>query len=336
MRIILVGCGVVGRSFLSLLLKNKDYFVHSYGFNPRVVAIVDRDGAILHSRGLDLSRVLKVKEERRTVSADPEYGRPNLSALEVIRDVEADVLVEVTPTNVKTGEPAMSHIKEALKNKKHVVTTNKSIALALPALLELAAYNGVQLKFSGTVGAGMPVLDLARRLSGDRIISMRGVLNGTTNYILTAMEEKRMPFDEALKEAQKLGFAEADPSMDVDGIDTAVKLVILANSVMKRSVTLEDVSISGIRGVRLEDVMEASEKGFSIKLVGSVNKELVVKVNEVPKDDPLCVKGVLNAVTFSLEVAGDITISGKGAGGLETGSSIIRDLLEIRQAGLRA
>jgi homoserine dehydrogenase len=251
----------------------------------------------------------------------------------VIDSVEAEAMVEVTPTNIEDGEPTLSHIKTAFKTGKHVVTTNKGpLALALPALTELADYNNVYLRFSGTVGAGTPVLEFAKKcLLGDRILSIRGILNGTTNYILSEMDAKHITFQEALKGAQKLGYAETDPTMDVDGIDAAAKLVIMANWIMNRKVTLKDVKIRGIREVSPQDLQDAAAKGSTIKLIGSIEENLKVEPTQISRHDPLDVGGALNAVTFVSEFAGEQTIVGRGAGGMETASAILRDLLDIKQ-----
>ncbi len=332
MRIILVGYGVVGQSLTSILLRRRSETIKDYGFNPKVVAIVDRGGAAINSKGLNLEKMLSLKKSNGTVSADPEFGHPNMSPLTVIESVEAEAIVEATPTNVKTGEPGLSHIKTAFKTGKHVVTTNKGpLALALPALTELADYNKVYLRFSGTVGGGTPILEVAKKcLLGDKIIAIRGILNGTTNYILTEMEEKHISFQQALDSAQKLGYAETDPSMDIDGIDPACKVVIMANWIMNKKFTLKDVDVTGIRGVTLQALEKASKKGNTIKLIGSINDGPKVAPTEISKHDPLCVSGVLNAVTFVSEFAGEETIIGRGAGGMETANAVLRDLLDIK------
>ena len=332
MRIILIGYGVVGQSLTSILLRRRSETLRDYGFNPKVVAIVDRGGAAINPKGLNLEKILTLKKQKGTVAADPEFGHPKMSPLDVIESVEAEVMVEATPTNVKNGEPGLSHIKNAFKTGKHVVTTNKGpLALAFPALTELADYNKVYLRFSGTVGGGTPVLELAKKcLLGDKIVAIRGILNGTTNYILTEMEEKHITFQQALDNAQKLGYAETDPSMDVDGIDTACKVVIMANWIMNKKYTLKDVDVQGIRGVTLQALEKAAKKGNTIKLIGSVDGNPKVAPTEISKHDPLCVSGVLNAVTFVSEFAGEETIIGRGAGGMETASAILRDLLDIK------
>ena len=333
MRIILIGYGVVGQSLTNILLRRRSETVKDYGFNPKVVAIVDRGGAAINLKGLNLEKMLALKKQKGTLAADHEFGHPKMSPLDVIESVEAEVIVEITPTNVKNGEPGLSHIKTAFKTGKHVVTTNKGpLALALPALTELADYNKVYLRFSGTVGGGTPVLELAKKcLLGDKIVAIRGILNGTTNYILTEMEEKRITFQQALEKAQKLGYVETDPSMDVDGIDPACKVVIMANWIMNKKFTLKDVDVHGIRGVTLQALEKAAKRGNTIKLVGSVDDSPKVAPTEISKHDPLCVSGVLNAVTFVSEFAGEETIIGRGAGGMETASAVLRDLLDIKQ-----
>jgi homoserine dehydrogenase len=256
-----------------------------------------------------------------------------MSALDVIESVEAEVVVEVTPVNIKNGEPALSHITKAFKTGKHVVTTNKGpLALAMPALTELADYNNVYLRFSGTVGGGTPMLEFAKRcLAGDKILTIRGILNGTTNYILTEMSQNRVTFQEALANAQKLGYAEREPSMDIDGFDTACKVVILANWILNKKITLKDVDRTGIRDVSLQALDEASKRGNTIKLIGSIDgNTTTVKPMEIAKNNPLCVSGVLNAITFTTQYAGEETLVGRGAGGIETASAVLRDLLDIR------
>jgi homoserine dehydrogenase len=333
MRIILVGYGVVGKGITTILARRYVERIKEYGFNPKIVAIADIDGAVINPRGLSPEKLEVIKQHGYPISADPEFGRPGISALDVIDSVEAEVVVEVTPVNIKNGEPALSHITKAFKTGKHVVTTNKGpLALAMPALTELADFNNVFLRFSGTVGGGTPMLEFAKRcLSGDRILSVQGILNGTTNYILTEMSQNRVTFQEALTNAQKLGYAEREPSMDIDGFDTACKVVILANWIMNRKITLRDVDRTGIREVSLKDLDEASGRGNTIKLIGSINGDkATIKPTEIPKNNPLCVSGVLNAVTYSTEFAGEQTLVGRGAGGVETASAVLRDLLDIR------
>jgi len=335
MRIILVGFGVVGKSVATVLARKYAEKVKAYGFNPKIVAIADIDGAVINPRGLSPEKLEVIKQKGFPISADPEFGHPGMSVLDVIKSVEAEVVVEVTPVNIKDAEPALSHITTAFKTGKHVVTTNKGpLALAMPALTELADYNNVYLRFSGTVGGGTPLLEFAKRcLAGDRILAIRGILNGTTNYILTEMSQNHVTFQEALANAQKLGYAEASPSMDVDGFDAACKVVILANWIMNKKITLKDVDRTGVRDVSLQALEDAAKRGNTIKLIGSIDSDkatATVKPTEIARTNPLCVSGVLNAVTFYTEYAGEQTVIGKGAGGMETASAVLRDLLDIR------
>jgi homoserine dehydrogenase len=331
MRIILIGYGVVGQGLARILRHRHSENLQDYGFNPKIVAIVDRGGAAVDPKGLNLEEMLEYKK-KGTVAAIPKVGHSKLTPLEIIESVEAEVVVEATPTNVKNAEPALSHIKSAFKTGKHVVTTNKGpLALEMPSLTELADHNNVYLRFSGTVGGGTPVLELAKKcLAGDKIVSIRGILNGTTNYILTEMAEKSISFQEALGRAQKLGYAETDPSMDIDGTDSACKIVIMANWIMNKKLTLADVKVKGIRDVKLEALEKAAKKGNTIKLIGSINTSAQVTPTEISRHNPLCVSGVLNAVTYVSEFAGEETIIGRGAGGMETASAVLRDLLDIR------
>jgi homoserine dehydrogenase len=219
----------------------------------------------------------------------------------------------------------------------HVISVNKGpLAIAFPSLMELAMYNQVQFRFSGTVGGGTPILDYAKNsLQGEQITSFAGILNGTTNYILTNMTHG-MSFAQALKDAKSRGYVEADESLDLDGFDAAAKLVILANWIMGMKVTMPDIKRIGIRKVTSADVKKAAKKKMAIKLIASCNKELEVAPKEIPIDDPLCVNGTLNAISFTSEHSGTQTIIGKGAGGTETASAILRDLLDIRKEILRA
>jgi len=334
MRIILVGYGVVGKSITTILARKYAEKVKGYGFNPKIVAIADIDGAVINPRGLSPEKLEAIKQKGFPISLDPEFGHPKMPVLDVIESVEAEVVVEVTPVKIKDGEPAISHITKAFKTGKHVVTTNKGpLALAMPALTELAEYNNVYFRFSGTVGGGTPILEFAKRcLAGDRILAIRGILNGTTNYILTEMSQNHVTFQEALTNAQKLGYAETEPSMDIDGFDAACKVVILANWIMNKRITLRDVDRTGIRDVSLQALEEAAKRGNTIKLIGSIDGDkATVKPMEIAKTNPLCVSGVLNAVTFSTEYAGEQTVIGKGAGGMETASAVLRDLLDIRR-----
>jgi homoserine dehydrogenase len=330
LRVVLVGFGVVGQSFAKLLLSRAADLYTQHGMKPRIVACVDNKGSAIAPAGLDLKRLLAAKK-KGTVGMY-EKSADGFGPLQVIENVDAEVVVEATPTDLTTGEPGMSHIMAAMRKGRHVISVNKGpLALAFPSLIELANYNGVMFRFSGTVGGGTPILEFAKRcLKGDRIVSFQGILNGTTNYILSKMEEG-LSYESALADAKEKGYAEANPALDTDGYDAAAKLVIMANWVMGMKVTMKDVARTGISGVRVADVKKAGQSGNAIKLIAACDtRRLEVKPTEVAKKDPICVNGTLNAVTFFSEHSGQQTIIGRGAGGMETASSILRDLIEIR------
>ncbi|HET9612579.1 MAG: homoserine dehydrogenase [Nitrososphaeraceae archaeon] len=334
MRIVLVGFGVVGQSFVKILLSKSAELYSTFGLNPRVVACVDSDGMAVSPGGLDLGRLLEAKRTKKSVSAYHDK-RDYLNTTDLIENTEAEVMIELTPTNLENGEPGISHIVSAMKTKKHVITVNKGpMALAFSSLIELSNYNNVRLAFSGTVGGGTPILEFAKKcLRGDRILSFRGILNGTTNYILSKMEEDEITFQEALADAKQKGYAEASPRLDIEGYDAAAKLVIMANWIMSRKVSIADVTRRGILDVDLNAIRNAHHDGKAIRLIAYCdNDELNVMPLEIKRDDPICVTGTLNAVTFSSEYSGEKTIVGRGAGGLETASAILRDLIEIRDS----
>jgi len=336
LRIILAGFGTVGQALTKVLHKDEQRIVQAYGFRPQLTTIVDSQGSCFDEAGLDIPLVLKTKEKYGTVAKYPGSGHRNdgNSRTRIISDSEAEVVVETTPTNYKDGEPGLSNIKTALSTRKHVVTANKGpLALAMPALLELARHRNRQLRFSGTVGGGTPFLDFAAKcMPGEKIARIKGILNGTTNYILTRMENPSLTFQKALAEAQKKGYAEKDPTHDVEGFDTAAKIVIIANWVLTKGISLRDIKITGISKIKPQELRKAQASGARIKLIGRIEESSAsVRPEEIQADDPTCVPDTLNALTFSTEHAGDITLVGPGAGGERTASAIVRDLVSIRK-----
>ena len=333
LRIMIVGFGVVGKSAVRVLAEHREQLRKMFGLNPKIVAIVDIYGALVDPRGMPLDVALKAAEKGNRFEQFDSF-RKEVKLDELLSELDCDVMIETTPTNLKTGQPGLDHLRMAMKNGAHVITTNKGpLALAMPALLELAEHNGVALKFSGTVGGGTPMLDLAKKcMDGLTINSIRGILNGTTNYILTKMDAEGMTFEAALDEARAKGYAEADPTYDIDALDPAAKLVIISNWVMRKSLSINDVKITGIRGVTKERIAEARSQGNALKLVAYCGGDTVeVAPSMIPREHPLNVSGTTNALTFSTDLADEITIVGKGAGGVETASAILRDMIDIRK-----
>jgi homoserine dehydrogenase len=332
-----IGFGVVGQGLAEILLKKKDELKNKHGFEYSVVAVSDfKLGSALDNGGLDLGKVLELAGDGK-ISEYP-GAVTGLDALETIKQSEADTVIEVTYTDVKTGEPANSHFRAAIEGGKNLVTTNKGpTALFFKDLAALAESKGVEFRYEGTVVAGTPILNLGEFcLAGNGISEIRGILNGTTNFILTNMEAGR-PYEEVLKEAQELGFAEADPTADVEGFDALAKVVILAKSVMGADISPEDVDRTGITGISLEDVKSAAAEGKRWKLIGKVTRDgsnisASVKPEKVSLTDPLAsVGGATNALTFVTDLLGEVTVVGPGAGKIETGYSLLIDMLAIER-----
>lgn len=336
--IVIIGLGVVGTGLAEILHSKKEFLRETYGFEYKVLGICDLiKGSIYDENGLDLGKVLKLNKEKGKLEEYPARNK-GLSSIEMITRSEVDIVAEATPTNVKTGEPGLKHFRAALEHKRHIVSTNKGpIALKYKELHQLAKANNVYLGFEGTVLSGTPAINLGTRdLAGCEIKSIRGILNGTTNYILTQMEEGRS-YEEALREAQEKGYAETDPTADVEGFDPLAKIVILANAVMGGDVDIASVPREGITRIKLADIERAKKEGKRIKLIGRAWKESgKVKARVLPESllltDPLAnVMGVLNAITFETDVAGDVTIFGPGAGAYTAGYAMLTDMLEIHR-----
>jgi len=327
MRVALKGFGAVGQGLAEVLRDEGERLAREEDMDLRIVAAEDSSGSAADPEGLDPGELLEAKSNGPLASTE---------CPSTIDEVDYDALVEATPTSIEDGEPGLSNIENALRDGKHVVTSNKGpLALKYRELIELAEDNGVELLYEATVGGGMPLINLAERsLAGNEITSIRGILNGTCNYILTRMATENLPYEQVLGDAQELGVAEADPTYDVEGIDTALKLVILADAIMGLSCSYEDVEVEGITGITQESLRLASEDNMAIKLVGTVqDSKLEVGPKLVPLDHPLNVGGALNAATLSTELAGDITVTGMGAGSIETASAILSDLLSLPQSG---
>ncbi|MEM1983266.1 MAG: homoserine dehydrogenase [Sulfolobales archaeon] len=335
-RIALIGFGVVGRGFTDILLRKREYLQRKYDLSVRCVGICDmKYGSVVNHSGLDLVRALEVVRSGSSLEKSFE-GIKGLGSLEFIEASNADVVIEVTWTNLETGEPGLTHIRKALGMGKHVITTNKGpIALAFKELNTLAKSKNVKLLFSGTVMSGTPsIRTLVRGLAGCYISEVAGILNGTTNYILTKMEEG-LSFNDALKDAQQKGYAEADPTMDVDAWDPAAKIVILANIAFGSDLKPKDVIREGIRNITLDNIKDAFRRGKRVKLIARAwNDGGNVKAKVTPEEVDINsffgqVKGTVNAVMYRTDSLGDVYLIGRGAGGEEAGQAILADLIEL-------
>ena len=340
-RIGLIGCGTVGQGLLEILHRKRDDLRDALGFEAKVVAISDKlKGSLLVPDGIDIPELLAVLGRGGTLADYPKAGPGQAEALDpldMIERTDADIIAELTYTNIETGEPATSYIKKALRLGKHVVTSNKGpAALHYREIQELARQNKLQFRIEGTVMSGTPVFHLAEcGLAGNEVREVKGILNGTTNFILSKMETDGMDYGDALKLAQKLGYAEADPTADVEGFDALAKVVILANVLMGGAVKTSDVARKGISSIGLADVRAAAKEGFRYKLIAQAKKgpngvAASVSPQKLPLADPLAgVMGAQNALSLETDLMGKVTIQGAGAGKIETGFSILSDMLAI-------
>ena len=328
MRILLSGFGTVGKGFAEVLRRRQDMLAERYGPEavPRIVCVMDSRTVARNPAGIDTEALEKRKDEKGTVG-DETYTDP----IAVMNSVGFDLLVEVSPTNIKDGGSGLKVIRYALERGKDVITVNKGpLALCFGELVGLASRNGCKFKFEGSVGGAMPIINLCHRnLKGENIRSIRGIFNGTCNYILSKMDTGQT-FDQALKEAQQRGYAETDPTNDVEGFDAAAKVTILANSVFGRNVTIKDVSITGISHITQGAIELAAARDMVIRLIGEVSEDrLEVAPRLIPKGHPLSIGGTLNTAMIDADLAGPVTVSGRGAGRIETASAIFGDLLSV-------
>jgi homoserine dehydrogenase len=333
MKLLLLGFGTVGQGLAELLIEKETVLREKHNMECQVVGIADMlKGSIYDDGGIDLKAAL---EKARAGKNLTELGHAfDGEALDMINMAKADMMIEMTYTDIKTGQPATSHIKAALDKGMHVTTSNKGpLALFFQELTTLAESKGVKFFYEGTVMSGTPLLNLVREtLAGSHINEMKGILNGTTNYILTRMEEG-MSYDDALKKAQELGYAEAVPDADVLGWDALAKVAILANAVFGSDNKPDDFPCQGITEITSDAIADAKSRGKRFKLIGKVWREGnqvkgSVGPEEVDLAHPLAgIMGATNAMTISTDTLGDVTIVGPGAGRTETGYSMLVDVI---------
>jgi homoserine dehydrogenase len=308
----MLGCGIVGSGVVRLLREHADEIAARLGAQLEVGPVAVRN----------LSRERDVAVEQLT--ADPH---------DVTRDPTVDIVVEV----MGGIEPARGLITEALEGGKSVVTANKELVSTLGAeLFDLAHGKGVRLEYEAAVAGGIPIIKpLKESLAGDRVRKVLGIVNGTTNYILTRMTEEGASFADALAEAQRLGFAERDPSADIEGYDAAAKAAILASLAFDAKVVAGDVYREGITRVTATDVAFADRMGYVVKLLAIAeesNGAIGVRVHPalVPKEHPLSsVRESFNAVFVDAEAVGDLMFYGRGAGSLPTASAVVGDVVDV-------
>ena len=335
MKLCIIGFGAVGKGVSKVVSMKKKMLIEKYGLDISVVAVTDRSGDAVNPDGLDIELLIETKEKTGKISDYPEYGISNIPSVQVLDDIDYDCLIEVSPTNIDDGEPARTHMLKAMQDGKDVVTSNKGpLSLNFGELTSAADSTNAQFKYEASVGGAMPIINFAHEtLAGNNITSVLGILNGTCNYILSRMANEGSPYLQTLNEAQELGIAETDPTQDVEGIDAACKIVILANSVLNMDVSLKDVKVVGISKITPESIALAKKEGLLIKLIGVASHDnLEVSPRLVREGSPFAVDGTLNVATLRTDLADDVTVVGKGAGSIETASAILSDIISIWKA----
>jgi len=335
-RIIVCGFGNVGRAFVRLIEDKQDDLKNRYGIAPQIEAIVDIGGAaIADTHGLPLDQVRKLMDSGQPIERMASFGRPDMSGAAILQSIPADVLVEATPTNLVDGEPARTHINAALDKGMDVITANKGpVVLLYKDLQARMQSSGGRLFMSAATAAALPTLDVGKLCTaGARIQAVEGILNGTTNYILTRMGREGCDYATALQAAQDLGIAETDPTLDVEGFDTRNKIILIANQLFDQCLGITDVETVGITGVRREDIEKAQTDGRAIKLIGSVRREnnrLCVKVapEALEADHPLAgVHLSEKGISFDTDSMGRITVTGGHSSPTGAAAALLKDLI---------
>ncbi len=345
-RLILAGLGNVGRNVLIILRSQAELLRERYGTEFVVVGAADSGGALASQAGLPLDDLIAAKQSRRSVASLP-GGQPGVGALELVRTLEAEIVLEATPVNLTDGQPGLEIVRAALRRGMSVVLANKGpLALAYQELAELSDLGPVgdergssrdwpALRFSACVGGAMPTINIGwRDTAGCRIERVEAVLNGTTQGILRMMEAGG-DYAEALAEMQRRGLAETDPTLDVAGWDAANKIVILANAVLRQPTTLADVNVTGITDLTAADLHAAAERGERVVLLCLAERdgeryELSVRPTALPNDHPLArMGGDEMGVVYYTDIAGRLSVSSRESDPVPTAATMLRDAIEV-------
>ncbi|MGE5140969.1 MAG: hypothetical protein ACM3JD_16000 [Rudaea sp.] len=340
-RTVMIGLGNVGRRLLELLERKKVLLKDRFDLEFDIVAAADSSGGRRLADGGEIHELIRQKAQGRKLAGIQTAGRGETvtDVAELVRTVDADLLVELSPTNLKNGEPGLTLIRTALGRGINVVTANKGpMVLAFQELTAAAREVNARLLYSATVTGGLPTLNIGRRdLGVCQFTGFEGVVNATTNYILTTMMEGES-FDAALKHAQEVGHAEADPSLDVDGWDAANKLVIIANAVLRRPTRLQDVEVQGIRGVTDEELKDAREHGEVVKLIASAEPiyggegdfRLSVKPMRLPQKHALARLGPeMMGIVYHTDINGTILALIEERDPYPTAAAVLRDMVNV-------
>ena len=339
LKIFLAGFGNVGRAFTALIGEKGTELLGSYGLDLKLVGVATRSkGTAFNERSLDIPRLLASEKLTGRVDSSAQEGvSVGMPASAMIQNLDYDLLVECTSADLYKGEPSSSYMMETLRRGRHVVTSNKGpLFYNYHNLQKVALAKGAEFLFEGTVMTGTPVFSLFQRcLRGSRVLNIEGVLNGTSNFILEMMR-RGSSFEKALMEVQRRGYAEPDPSLDVDGWDSASKASILAQVLMGAPFTpFSDIQVEGVRSIDPDLFLQAERIGGSVRLVCRVEKRegfhsISVRPEILPSNHPLCsISGITNGILFMTDSLGEVCISGAGAGPFQTAQAILMDILSL-------
>ncbi|WMJ76350.1 MULTISPECIES: homoserine dehydrogenase [unclassified Sedimentibacter] len=332
----ILGFGNVGQAFARLLLEKHEEIFERYGFNIKVAAIsTGSRGSLLNSNGINLKRALKdMSELGRFNKENTDYSVMN--SMEIAKNADYDVLMELTPLKIFSGQPAIEHIASAIERKKHAISANKGpIAWAYKNLKEKALEHGVKFYYETAVMDGTPVFNLVdETLKLCKVTEVRGILNSTTNFVLEELS-KGKNYDDVIMEGKKRGFVEADPSMDIEGWDAAAKTAALLNVLMDANITPLDVEREGIETITLEKIKEAEERGNVIKLVCSGKSTggkiaAIVAPQEVPKGTLYAsINGTTSVVSITTDLMGTISVVEHDPEIEQTAYGVFSDLIRV-------
>ncbi|KEK22797.1 homoserine dehydrogenase [Bacillus gaemokensis] len=333
-KVVLSGYGIVGKEFVKLVNERHSYINEIYGINIVMTGILGRNITIHNENGLQLNDLLVYGSGKQAIQKYIElYPDDAVSA-----NITADVLIESTPTNLQNGEPGKTYMQRAIQNHMDIVAISKgALVTGWRELTEAARIANVRIRYSGATAAALPTLDIGQfSLAGCQIEKIEGILNGTTNYILTKMYEEDLTFHGGLQQAQQQGIAETNSTLDISGMDSACKLLLLANSLFEAEYSLENVSIQGIGSITKQDIQKAKEQDKSLKLIATAYKDhsgnlkLEVCPREMEKEHPLAnVNGTEKGITFHTDTMGKITSIGGASNPRGAAAAALKDVINL-------
>ena len=338
-RFCMAGLGNVGKAFARLLLEKKEELAAEYGCELLLTGVCTRSGgALINPGGLSVEKVLEMNEKKNRFAGCKNFA--DCGVQEMISASGAELFLELTTLSAGGGEPAAGYIRQALSSGMHVITSNKGPeAWCFDELNALAEKNGRMFLYESSVMGGAPLFSLVRHsLRGNRVLAVKGILNATTNFLLAELEKGRS-HEDAVKEAQRMGIAEADPSADINGLDGAAKICVLANVLMQAAVTPDMVYTESLAGVSAADIAAARENGCRIKYVCRAERDrdgaikTSVKPESLSLSDPLAnAGGASTAVPLYTDIAGELSVVHTDPGIMQTAYGVYSDLLTVAEA----